>query len=94
MKEIERTEVQFRIFKGEVTAVFPYIIEGQNTVSCYVHNGQHSTCIWSFNKVSKAAKFSQYEDLYNELISLGYVLKVITNRSHKKYLAAYHKFYQ
>jgi len=88
----ETTEVQFRLFRGEVTAVFPYIIESPNNVMCYVHNGQHSVCNWNFNAISKPATPEQYADLYKELESIGYKLKVIKRRNHAKYLQAYKTF--
>jgi len=91
-KETEQTEVQFRMFRGEVTAVFPYIVESPNNVMCYVHLGQHSVCNWNFNAVSKPATADQYADLYKELEQIGYKLKVIKRRSHAKYLQAYKLF--
>ena len=83
------TEVQFRIFKGEILAVFPYEIAGKNAVTCYVHIGQHSDCMWDIVYYSKPAKPEQYKELFTELESLGYNLKVIQKRNHSKYLKAY-----
>ena len=91
-QDTQITEVQFRLFRGEVTAVFPYIVESPNNVMCYVHLGQHSVCNWNFNAVSKPATADQYADLYNELIGLGYNLKVIKRRSHRKFMLAYKTF--
>ena len=88
----EMIEVQFRVFKGEVIAVFPYVIEGSDYVASYMHVGQHSGCAWNINYNSKAATPKQYESLLNELISIGYDnLKVIKRKDHSKYLKAYYK---
>ena len=91
-QDTQTTEVQFRLFRGEVTAVFPYIIESPCNVVCYMHIGQHSVCHWDFNSVSKPATPEQYADLYKELESIGYKLKVIKRRNHAKYLTAYKTF--
>jgi len=88
-KDKQITEVQFRIFKGEVLAVFPYTIESSLNVMSYAHIGQHSSCVWFINENSHTATPEQYEDLKTELENLGYNLKVIKRRNHSKYLAAY-----
>jgi hypothetical protein len=87
---METTAVQFRLFKGEVIAVFPYEIESSTNVMCYAHNGQHSGCVWDINNFSKAAAEAQYLPLKNELEQIGYNLKVIKKRSHKTYLKAFY----
>ena len=88
----EMIEVQFRVYKGEVIAVFPYVIESREDVMSYMHVGQHSACGWNINEFSKPATPKQYESLLNELISIGYDnLKVIKRRDHSKYLKAYYK---
>jgi len=86
------TEVQFRKMKDyDVIAVFPYEIESMNCTSSYMHVGQHGSCAWNVNSFTKPAKKSEYQDLYNELVSLGYNLKMIKRRSHTKYLKAYYE---
>lgn len=82
-------KVQFRKFKGEIIAVFPYEIESNTNVLSYAHIGQHSSCNWNINQFSKPAKESEYKDLLSELQSIGYNLQVIKKRSHKEYLKAY-----
>ncbi len=91
-QDTQPTEVQFRMFRGEVTAFFPYEVESPNHVMCYAHNGQHSMCVWNFHQTSKPATPDQYADLYKELEQIGYKLKVIKRRSHAKYLQAYKLF--
>jgi hypothetical protein len=87
---MELTAVQFRLFKGEVIAVFPYEIENSTNVMSYAHNGQHSGLRWDINYFSKAATEAQYLPLKSELEQIGYNLKVIKKRSHKTYLKAYY----
>lgn len=90
-KDTHKTAVQFRKLKGEVIAVFPYLIEGEFTVSSYAHIGQHSEASWDINSFTRPALPSEYNDLKAELENIGYNLDVIQKRSHKRYLEAYHK---
>lgn len=91
---METIEIQFRIFKNEVIAVFPYIIDGRNTVLSYAHIGQHSGCIWDINRITKPAKETEYQNLLTELKSIYFDcnLVVIKRRNHQKYLTLYHKY--
>lgn len=88
---MEKLEVQFRVLNGEVIAVFPYVIESIDSVSSYMHVGQHSHCAWDINTFTKPATPNQYEPLKKELESIGYDLKVIKRRDHSKYLKEYYK---
>lgn len=83
-KDTEQTEVQFRLFRGEIIAVFPYIIETDTNVMSYANIGQHSSCMWNINSISKPATPEQYSDLQKELEQIGYNLKVIKKRSRKR----------
>ena len=89
-KDVEITQVQFRKFKGEIIAVFPYEVWNSTDVASYMHVGQHSGCYWGINYYSKPATEQEYKPLLNELESIGYNLQVIKRRSHKKYLQAYY----
>lgn len=92
---MNQIDVQFRKFKGEIIAVFPYIIESEISVLSYAHIGQHSGCVWYINNISKAAKESEYLPLLNELKSIGYDnLNIISKRRQNKYLAAFNNKYQ
>jgi hypothetical protein len=91
MKDTHKTAVQFRKLKGEIIAVFPYEIEGRNTVLSYQHIGQHGQDVWYINTFTRPALPSEYSDLKTELENIGYNLEVIQKRSHKRYLEAYHK---
>lgn len=91
-QDTQPTEVQFLIFRSELLAVFPYIIESPHNVMCYMHVGQHSVCNWNINAVARVATPEQYATLYKELESIGYKLKVIKRRNHAKYLQAYKSF--
>ena len=88
---METTAVQFRLLKGEVIAVFPYILCSDMNVLSYAHIGQHSACVWYINDFTKAATESQYLPLLNELKSIGYDnLKVIKKRSHDTYMKEFY----
>ena len=81
------TRVLFRAdksgdFKGVVTAVFPDDDEGDGTVSCYAHVGQHSACSRGWYRTTRPATPEEYADLKAELESYGppdahYNLKII-----------------
>jgi len=86
-KDKEVIEVQFRkLSDGVVIAVFPYQIEGENYVGCYIHIGQHGSTYWDINHNTTAAKPSEYSNLLQELESIGYNIKIIKRRDHSKYL--------
>lgn len=93
MKNNTKIEIQFRKFKGEILAVFPYEIQNNHMVSCYAHKGQHSTCAWDLNTITKAARKEEYQDLLNELkvIYSEEKIKVIQKRNHTKYIKAYYQ---
>jgi peptide subunit release factor 1 (eRF1) len=67
----------------EVLAVFVDEEEnsryGYKCFSCYAHLGQHSTCSQSFlaQKCKKITEKEQYQELFNELESIGYKLNVV-----------------
>lgn len=67
----------------EVLAVFVDEIETNKPkddvyFSCYAHLGQHSTCSQSFLAENcKKASHKEYQELFNELESIGYNLNVI-----------------
>jgi len=85
------TKVQYRKFKGEIIAVFPYVInDNKGNVLSYSHIGQHSGCAWDINSASYPVSEDEYKPLHNELLSCGYNLRVIKRRSHSEYLEAYY----
>jgi hypothetical protein len=90
MKDTHKTAVQFRKLKGEIIAVFPYEIEGRDTVLSYQHIGQHGQDVWYINTFTRPASPSEYEPLKKELEQIGYNLDIIKRRSHKRYLDAYY----
>ena len=78
------TEVIFRKersgkYKGEITAVFPYILDNYTdwTMMCYVHVGQHSGGCLAWYLDTVPASPEEYKELYDELTQIGYNLKVI-----------------
>jgi hypothetical protein len=82
MKQEAKTEVIFLVAKGvnDLYAYFPKEIEGYGLRSCYSHVGQHSICSIEYAQNSRLARKTEYEELYNELTSLGYNLDVLKNR--------------
>ncbi len=93
-KDKEVTEVMFRKDNAteEIVALFPYVVEF-HWLSClsYAHIGQHSTATMNYRYDSKPAKPEEYKDLFNELESIGYNLKVISRFNRRKYSDIYHK---
>ena len=68
----------------EVLAVFVDEIETNRPkddvyYTCYVHLGGHTTCSKSFlaEKCKKITEKEQYQELFNELESIGYKLNVV-----------------
>lgn len=80
MKTTEpRTDVIFRKFKnGDIIALFPYEIENYHgDCQSYMHIGQHSGAnYWGCVAKSKPARLSEYTPLMQELVSIGYNLRV------------------
>lgn len=67
------TKVKFYIIDGEILAVFPEeIADGQFNMLCYAHIGQHSACCKAYLKGRKLAVYSEYYDLFCELVEQGY----------------------
>jgi hypothetical protein len=87
LKDIEKTKVIFRTFKGEVTAIFPEECGDNNYGTCmsYQHFGQHGSC--DPNMIIDNSKLStpeEYNDLKNELENqVGYNLEVIKRYRYK-----------
>lgn len=57
-------------FKGDVTAVFPGMPEGNGLYGCYAHVGQHSTCSKAWYLTTRRATPDEYADLLAELKSI------------------------
>ena len=80
------TEVMFRKFHGEITALFPYEIEDRKgSVMSYAHVGQHSGADLRIIYDSKPATEAEYFDLMIELTNIGYNLKVIKKVNYNRY---------
>jgi hypothetical protein len=75
---MEKVKVVFRKWKGEIIALFPEIKSNNYLVLSYMHVGQHSDADYhGIIRESKPAKEDEYKDLFNELTSIGYDLKVV-----------------
>lgn len=80
-EEIER--VVFKYDKGtkDVVAFFPDQRFGTNIMS-YAHVGQHSEASLEYARECKPCKNADdYKELYDELVSIGYNLKVVNKLS-------------
>lgn len=82
MKDKHKTQVVFLINErtNDLFAFFPN--EDYNDFSltkvCYSHVGQHSGCVLDYAKESKEATKEEYNDLKEELESIGYNLELTT----------------
>ena len=76
-KSPPKDKVIFRMFDGEVIALFPEQDEGRGMVNSYEHIGQHGGADYN-GVVSKSRKATPYEyaDLKKELTSIGYNLDI------------------
>lgn len=66
------TRVIFRKYKdGDIIALFPK--RGDYMCESYMHIGQHSMADYpQVIKTTKPANESEYKELYDELVSIGY----------------------
>lgn len=85
----EKTKVIFRMWQGEVIAIFPELAGDMNpgTCSSYQHIGQHGACDpYMIINSSKLAKPEEYADLKAELENnVGYNLDVIKRNRYSFY---------
>lgn len=83
------TPVIFRVFQGDVIALFPYIDAGQGLITSYQHIGQHSAADYQHvMSNSRRATKDEYLRLFKELTDIGYCLAVMQKKSsaREKYL--------
>lgn len=81
--DADETIVIFRKWKdtGDIIALFPEQYEGHGLVGSYMHVGQHGSADYALVIYrSRPAKEWEYEDLYNELLGLGYRLRVMQKK--------------
>jgi hypothetical protein len=76
--DVEITPTIFRVFEGEVIALFPTIIADEyGHCMSYQHVGQHGGANYlHVTENSRPAKPEEYEDLLRELVDIGYAPKV------------------
>jgi hypothetical protein len=75
-------EIGDREYTKTVYAYFPQLKFNKslyyNTMNTsYSHIGQHSACHIDYAKQSREATKQEYKDLYEELISIGYEVKIL-----------------
>jgi len=56
----------------DLFAFFPFLKESPETFLSYSHLGQHSQCCLDYALESREASMNEAEDLYKELVSIGY----------------------
>ena len=100
-KDNYTTEVVFRAdksgdFKDVVFALFPYNFESafnSNLVLSYQHVGQHSVADYTHCiNTSRPVTEEEYQDLKQELESLGYNLEVVPKRNSQKVKELFSQF--
>ena len=73
-----KDKVSFLVNDNEVFAYFPEInADFKGNKTSYSHIGQHSACSPEYAKESRKATPKEYENLYKELLSIGYKLQII-----------------
>lgn len=71
-----KTKVMFKVFGGEIIALFPEeIADPHGNIMSYAHMGQHGAASPKLKHL-RNAKPSQYADLKRELERIGYELKI------------------
>ena len=85
---ITKTQVMFRFWRGEVIALFPYLLwNHKGNVTSYMHVGQHGEAdYYGIIRGSKPATEDQYKDLFQELESIGYNLEIVKKRNYNKFV--------
>ena len=88
-----KTEMIFRKDKYGVFALMPYDIATlDGMVTTYQHVGQHSSADYQgCMRKSVPTNVIEYLDLYNELKSLGYNIKIVKRMNHDRYLTELQK---
>ena len=80
-----KTKVKFLIEKDsetEVLAVFPYEIADKNMNKvCYSSKEGHGICSTEYANSLKLCPKNLFEQLLNELISIGYTLDVLNKKT-------------
>jgi hypothetical protein len=75
-----RVEVVFKVFKGEILAIFKNIKEKNNMLLSYRKNGQHAPCSKNLLKL-KNATLKNYKYLMAELDAVGYKNLIVLNKN-------------
>ena len=89
--ENEPLEVIFRIWEGDEIALFPYFIFNANgNIMSYQFTGEHGEA--DYDRImnhSRPISEPQSCDLYKELVSIGYNIKIAQRRRYSRYLEAF-----
>jgi len=80
-QDTEETIVVFRVWEGEIIALFPANKEPGGLVSSYMYVGEHGAADYGhIIHESRPASEYEYEDLHAELEDRGYKLKVLKKK--------------
>lgn len=98
-KDKLKTDVIFRIWNNKnfigdhIIALFPHeVCDYKGNVTSYEHVGQHGGATYNHCiRLSKPAKQSEYNDLFEELESIGYNLNIIKRQNYNKYSKSLNK---
>ena len=84
--KVENKPVIFRKFSNnEIIALFPEICVDNTGYNCqsYIHVGQHGAASPYLVHTTKLATPTEYKSLYDELVKLGYDMKIIKRFRYK-----------
>lgn len=76
MSQNNKTKVIFRMENGHPVAFFPEEKYNDEFIWCYAHVGQHSGACKDYMDELQPATPEEYQDLLDELISIGYDVEV------------------
>ena len=89
---MEKTIVVFRVFHGEVLALFPEDPGTNDPATCnsYQHIGQHGAAHYAgCIKGSRPATVAEFSDLAGELTRIGYDLEIRERATHAMHAKRY-----
>jgi len=82
----DTTPVIFRIINKELLAIFPTLPANRGNMVVYAHIGQHGEASIEYIQSGRPALPEEYDDLLQELVSMGYDdLKVYKRIQRKHY---------
>ncbi len=65
--KVEKLPIIFRMWQGEVLALFPTLVEGPGLILSYMHVGQHGAALNSMAQAGRLATPEEFAPLLAEL---------------------------